>query len=88
MELVMGFKNLKVRINAAVALSSPKHRNHYKNFFIPLWIALLRALENCQSIEDVGEYKHRDNLVDQVRNSFSNCFSYFYGVLIYVSFKL
>lgn len=65
-ELVIGFKNLKVRINAALALSSPSSRNHYGRFFIPVWIALLKALENSQNIDDFNEYKHRDNLMEQV----------------------
>lgn len=67
MELVVGFTNLKVRINAALALASPQRREHYRHFFIPVWVALLKALENSQTIDDIGEYKHRDNLIDQVR---------------------
>lgn len=65
-DLVIGYKNLKVRINAALALSSPSSRNHYGRFFIPVWIALLKALENTQNVHDFNEYKHRDNLIEQV----------------------
>nr|CAH7726599.1 unnamed protein product [Callosobruchus chinensis] len=65
-ELVISFKNFKVRINAALALSSPKCREHYDNFYYPVWIALLKALENSGNIEDFNEYKHRDNLVEQI----------------------
>lgn len=65
-ELVVGFKNFKVRINAALALSSPASRSLYGRFYVPTWIALLKALETSQNIDDFTEYKHRDNLVDQV----------------------
>lgn len=65
-DLVIGFKNLKVRINAALALASPSSRNHYGRFFIPVWIALLKALEHSQHVDDFNEYKHRDNLIEQV----------------------
>nr|CAI5828887.1 unnamed protein product [Callosobruchus analis] len=65
-ELVVSFKNFKVRINAALALSSPKCREHYDNFYYSVWIALLKALENSGNIDDFNEYKHRDNLVEQI----------------------
>ncbi|KAJ8953878.1 hypothetical protein NQ318_019118 [Aromia moschata] len=66
MELVIGFRNFKVRINAAVALSSPPQRQHYGQFFHSTWVSLLKALENSQNMEDFSEYKHRDHLVEQV----------------------
>lgn len=66
MELVVNFRNFKVRINVALALSSPAKRDYYGQYFIPLWGALLKALENTQQIDDFMEYNHRDNLVDQV----------------------
>ncbi|VEN58081.1 unnamed protein product [Callosobruchus maculatus] len=65
-ELVVSFKNFKVRINAALALSSPKCREHYDNFYYSVWTALLKAMENSGNIEDFNEYKHRDNLVEQI----------------------
>lgn len=55
-----------MRINAALALSAPSNREHYGTFFIPLWAALLQALDQSQTIEDLAEYKHRDQLVEQV----------------------
>lgn len=66
MELVVNCKNFKVRINAALALSSPNERSAYGHFYIPVWTSLLKALENSQNMDDFTEYKHRDNLVDQV----------------------
>lgn len=63
---MVGFKNLKVRINAAVALSSPNTRKQYGSFFLPVWVSLLKSLENSQHLDDFNEYKHRDNLVEQV----------------------
>ncbi|ENN76052.1 hypothetical protein YQE_07425, partial [Dendroctonus ponderosae] len=64
--LVVGCKNFKVRINAALALSAPRKREHYGTSFIPLWAALLQALDQSQTIEDLAEYKHRDQLVEQI----------------------
>lgn len=66
-ELVVNFKNFKVRINAALALAAPLSREHYGNFYFATWTALLKALENSETIEDFNEYKHRDNLVEQVK---------------------
>lgn len=65
-ELVVGFKNFKVRINAALALSSPSTREHYGIYFIPVWTALLKALENSENMDDFTEYKHRDHLIEQI----------------------
>nr|XP_023019529.1 HEAT repeat-containing protein 6 [Leptinotarsa decemlineata] len=65
-DLVVSYRNFKVRINAALALSTPSQREHYGLFFIPLWRALLKGLENSQNVDDFNEYKHRDNLVDQI----------------------
>ncbi|CAG9838730.1 unnamed protein product [Diabrotica balteata] len=65
-ELVVSFKNFKVRINAALSLSCPTNREHYGNYFVLVWTALLEALENSQQMEDFSEYKHRDHLVEQV----------------------
>lgn len=67
---MIGFKNLKVRINAAVALASPTCRNHYGRFFLPVWISLFKALENSQHVDDFNEYKHRDNLIEQVGTTY------------------
>ncbi|RZC35907.1 HEAT repeat-containing protein 6 [Asbolus verrucosus] len=65
-DLVMNFRNFKVRINAAVALASPKKREFYKQFFHPVWMALTKGLETAQNMEDFNEYKHRDHLVEQI----------------------
>lgn len=69
MELVQNHKNFKVRINAALALSSPKTRKSYGNFYHLTWTSLMKALENSQNMDDLKEYKHRDNLVEQVSTS-------------------
>lgn len=78
MELVMNCKNFKVRINAAVALASAGDRSSYGQFYVLVWTALLKALENSQNIDDLMEYKHRDHLVDQVRfNNTINKYKFF-----------
>ncbi|GJQ86916.1 hypothetical protein Trydic_g11786 [Trypoxylus dichotomus] len=64
--LVIGFKNFKVRISAALALSCITSRKNYGEYYFSTWRALLKALENSENMEDFSEYKHRDNLVDQV----------------------
>ncbi|XP_057658257.1 HEAT repeat-containing protein 6 isoform X1 [Diorhabda carinulata] len=65
-ELVVGFSNFKVRINAALALSCVSKREYYGDFYLHIWMSLLLSLENSQNLEDFNEYKHRDNLVEQV----------------------
>ncbi|CAG9863491.1 unnamed protein product [Phyllotreta striolata] len=65
-ELVVNFKNFKVRINAALALSVPSSRECFGNHYYNVWTALLEALENSQNMEDLSEYIHRDHLIEQV----------------------
>ena len=65
-KLVQDVRNFKVRINAALALSVPACRHYYSTYYISLWSALLNGLDNSQNMEDFSEYKHRDNLLDQV----------------------
>lgn len=65
-ELVVSFRNFKVRINAALALASPTRKEYYGSFYVPLWGTLFKALENSQQIDDFMEYNHRDHLVDQI----------------------
>lgn len=69
MDLVVNFRNFKVRINAALAFSVPAKRSHYNEYYFPIWKSLLNALDNSQHMEDYNEFKHRDNLVDQVSST-------------------
>lgn len=62
----MNFRNFKVRINAAVALAVPNKREYYKQFYQPIFVSLVKGLETSQNMEDFNEYKHRDNLIEQV----------------------
>lgn len=66
MDLVVNSHNFKVRINSALALSVPEKKIYYREYYFHVWKALLDALDNSQNIEDFSEYKHRDNLIDQV----------------------
>ncbi|XP_069701845.1 HEAT repeat-containing protein 6 isoform X3 [Periplaneta americana] len=65
-KLVQSVRNFKVRINAALALSIPSSRQFYGPYYIAIWNALLAGLDNSQNMEDFNEYKHRDNLLDQI----------------------
>lgn len=64
--LVVNFRNFKVRINAAAALATPVSRAMYGTHFVTIWDGLMNGLDNSQTMEDFNEYKHQDNLVNQV----------------------
>ncbi|XP_026735223.1 HEAT repeat-containing protein 6 isoform X1 [Trichoplusia ni] len=59
-------KNLKVRINAAAALRAPQARSHYGEHYALVWRGLLAAMENAANVDDFNEYKHKDNLIEQL----------------------
>ncbi|CAH0715508.1 unnamed protein product, partial [Brenthis ino] len=59
-------KNLKVRINAAVALRAPAARTQYGQHYVPIWRGVMAALENAANVDDYTEYKHKDNLIEQL----------------------
>ncbi|CAB3261513.1 unnamed protein product [Arctia plantaginis] len=59
-------KNLKVRITAATALRAPTARAHYGTHYVPVWRAMLTAMENAAPVDDYNEYKHKDNLIEQL----------------------
>nr|CAD7428030.1 unnamed protein product [Timema monikensis] len=65
-DLVANFRNFKVRINAALALSMPATRQQYGSHFVHVWTALLDGLENSSTMEDFSEYRHHDNLIHQM----------------------
>ncbi|XP_071446513.1 HEAT repeat-containing protein 6 [Hetaerina americana] len=66
--LVRDFSNLKVRINAALALSSPPlHSNYGQRNFLEAWKSLLEGLDNSQrSGLDIAGHNHQSNLIDQI----------------------
>lgn len=61
--------NFKVKINAATALSVPRVRRCYGNAqeMASVWSSLVEALQTAELITDFGEFRYRENLVDQVR---------------------
>ncbi|XP_075977882.1 HEAT repeat-containing protein 6 [Anticarsia gemmatalis] len=59
-------KNLKVRITAATALRAPIVRAQYGANYVPIWRAILTAMENAANVDDYNEYKHKDNLIEQL----------------------
>lgn len=59
-------KNLKVRINAGVALRAPRSRAQYGAHYAHVWRGVMLAMENAANVDDFTEYKHKDNLIEQV----------------------
>ncbi|XP_060803157.1 HEAT repeat-containing protein 6 [Amyelois transitella] len=64
--LCLECKNLKVRINAAVALRAPSSREFYGEQFAGVWRGIMAAMENAANVDDFTEYKHKDNLIEQL----------------------
>ncbi|XP_059614918.1 HEAT repeat-containing protein 6 [Phlebotomus argentipes] len=65
-DLIVKNPNFKVRINATVALGTVPRREDYGQHFVGVWAALTQALEQADNLVDFTEYKHRDNLMDQL----------------------
>ncbi|XP_047511457.1 HEAT repeat-containing protein 6 isoform X2 [Pieris napi] len=59
-------KNLKVRINAAVALRAPQTRAHFDVHFCLVWRGVMEAMQNAANVDDFSEYKHKDHLIEQL----------------------
>ncbi|KAK6184220.1 hypothetical protein SNE40_006730 [Patella caerulea] len=70
-------KNFKVRINAALALSSLKERGFYGDveLFTFVWNSLIVALKTSEDITDFAEFKYRDNLTEQIIQAILHCVS-------------
>lgn len=58
--------NFKVRITASAALQKIQERSLYGDHFIPIWKSLILAMENSDNLVDFNEYRHRDNLQEQL----------------------
>nr|XP_019538414.2 HEAT repeat-containing protein 6 [Aedes albopictus] len=71
-QIVINSNNFKVRINASAALSVIDSRSHYGSYFLTVWSSLLKALEQSDNLMDYNEYKHRDNLQEQLCLSLSH----------------
>ena len=70
LEALADCKNFKVRISAAVALTSLSDRSKYGNvdIFVKVWVETLKALEKSEELTDFTEFKHKENLQEQVMN--------------------
>lgn len=68
LEALADCKNFKVRISAAVALASLRKRSKYGDgeMFIKVWVETLKALETSDELTDFTEFKHKENLQEQV----------------------
>lgn len=64
--LIIDCQNFKVRTNGSIALSIPSSRMQYGSYFIKIWSSILHALEKSEDIINFHEYKHRDDLMDQL----------------------
>lgn len=65
-KLIVSCSNFKVRKAAANALSVVTIRKFYGNRIQTILPAILKALENSQNLPEFSEYKHQQNLIDQV----------------------
>lgn len=65
-KLIVSCSNFKVRKAAANALSVVTIREYYGDRIKTILPALLKALENSQNLPEFSEYKHQQNLIDQV----------------------
>ncbi|XP_045498148.1 HEAT repeat-containing protein 6 [Colias croceus] len=59
-------KNLKVRINASVALRAPSVRTHYGPHYALVWRGVMEAMQCAANVDDYSEYRHKDNLIEQL----------------------
>lgn len=64
--VIINNANFKVRINGAAALAVVTRREHYGTHLSTIWSSLLLALEQSNNLVDFNEYKHRDNLQEQI----------------------
>lgn len=71
-KLMRESSNFKVRTAAVIAVAVPKERRLYGTHFEGIWEALVIALEQAGNLIDFNEYKHRDNLLDQLCTSVSH----------------
>ena len=62
-------KNFKVRINAALALTTPHQRCQYGDavMYSVVWKGLIEALGTAEDISDYIDFRYRDSLTDQVK---------------------
>ncbi|XP_055530262.1 HEAT repeat-containing protein 6 [Wyeomyia smithii] len=73
-QIAINSNNFKVRINSVAALSVIQSRAFYGGYFIQIWSSLLKALEQSDNLIDYNEYRHRDNLQEQLCLSLSHFF--------------
>lgn len=71
-QTIKNSENFKVRINATVSVTAPRTRFEFGSYFIEVWSTLLYALEQSNHLQDFNEYKHRDNLQEQLCASISH----------------
>jgi hypothetical protein len=68
--------NFKVRINAALALTSVSDRDNFGPMFIEVTVTTVRSLESAlTNVEDVDEVQHRTDLIDQLCTTFAHMIS-------------
>ena len=86
LEALADCKNFKVRISAAVALTSLRIRSKYGNadMFVKVWVETLKALEKSEELTDFTEFKHKENLQEQVKYFYSSLeMNFFIYVIIF-----
>ncbi|XP_055837462.1 HEAT repeat-containing protein 6 isoform X2 [Episyrphus balteatus] len=74
--LIVNHNNFKVRINGTAALMTIQERSNYGTRLQMVWTALLNAMEQSSNLTDFNEYKHRDNLQEQLCIAISHIISF------------
>lgn len=64
--LVVRCTNFKVRANATTAISYVSKREYFGSQYIIAWTSLSDGLDNAANMTDFKEFKHQDNLIEQL----------------------
>jgi hypothetical protein len=68
--------NYKVRINAALALTSVQDRPTFQDLFVSAAVAVIKSLEAAvTNVEDTEEIQHRNDLIDQLCITYAHLIS-------------
>lgn len=72
--LIVRCTNFKVRATATTAIRYVSRREHFGSQFLIAWTSLSDGLDNATNMTDFKEFKHQDNLMEQVSLTQLLCF--------------